>query len=377
MDTSYLQFEQGYRDLVHHIEYMEENEKSLHEYSHILSGITTSSFSKDFIKRNYTNQMRLKRGQFAYNISIITLYGLFEQFIEGQLECFVKVISSKVKRYSDLPTKLIETYPILSLKFAQKNLDDKYKDATEKLVSHSDLIKSLNATLDANSQDFTINSKVFSVHSSNFRYDLIHAMFSDIGLDRVIERTIKNEVVSDFYKEFFGLDESSSHREVTLKITEELLDLVQRRNRIAHGVTEGDMLAHSFVMEKVIFINTLCMGIYEVCQKAMNYHFFDIKLKSDTILSFGKPAHVFSKVYSFGFSVNPSLSNYVGKILYVGQTVYLEKNEDVYQYEIETIHHNNTPVELFEVSSSSEFCIVLKGIQNVNSYCKYNFFLDK
>ncbi|EPR3505542.1 MAE_28990/MAE_18760 family HEPN-like nuclease [Serratia marcescens] len=375
MDTAYLQFEQGYKNLVQQIEYLEGGERMLHEISHAASSLRSEdiTFSKDFSTSYTTLSLRTQRSKFAYNLVIISLYGLLEQFIEGQIECFVRVISARVKKYEELPEKLKSSHPILTLKYAQKNLDDRYKDPNDKLINHSILIKSLYDSLDCNSERFTVNGKAFSSHSSNFRYDLINNMFQDIGVDRVIERTLSIVSVGDFYKKFFGLDDTISHSNLTSKISEELLDLVQRRNRIAHGVIEDDILSYALLKEKINFINVLSKAISQVCTMVEQFHIYRNGLKNKSIYNFMKPSNTFEKANSFGFVVKDLPDDLIGKLVYIGQRVYLERNDTVSSYEIESLVINRVEDCIFETTDSFEFAIRLKGVSDVKKYSGHVF----
>lgn len=347
----------------------------LHEINQVASTLSAGyiDFSMQFSASHAKSQMRTQRSKFSYNLTIISLYGLFEQFIEGQIECFVRVISNGVGRYEELPKKLISTHPVLTLKYAQKNLDDRYKNPTDKLAEHNFLIKSLYDALDSESELFTVNGKVFSNHSSNFRYDLINSMFSDIGVDRVIEKTFSIGSVVDFYKNFFGLDDSPSHSNMVKKISEELLDLVLRRNRIAHGASEDNILAYSFLREKIEFINALSKAVSQVCNSVEKFHLYSTGLRNNSIYKLVKPTKVFTKMSSFGFSIKNLSMDLIGKLIYIGQVVYLERNEHVLSFKIKSIVINGQVDDIFETVSDFDFAIVLEGLFDVENYKKHVF----
>ncbi|HHA0035896.1 TPA: MAE_28990/MAE_18760 family HEPN-like nuclease [Yersinia enterocolitica] len=186
MNTAYLEFEAGYNDLIKQLEYHSDAEEIIYSVSNLtdpkLSDVVSlASGYKDSKYRNVS-------ARFNYNVAIISLYGLFEQFIESQIENFVKNISRLALCYDDLPENLKSNHSLLTLKYAQKNLSDKYIESETKNTNHKLLIQSLYESLNHKAENFSIDAKVFSSHTSNFRCELINVMFGYIGVERVIEK---------------------------------------------------------------------------------------------------------------------------------------------------------------------------------------------
>lgn len=276
MMTSYIQFQAGYESLKMQMSYMHNVELLLNKLANDLKhGYHDANDNEynHFIKEHHDNRKRVTRSQYLYNITIISLYGLFEQFIESQIEGYVKLISSGVKNYKFLPKKMQEMHCDLTLKYAKRNLEDRYLSDEDKENKHRLLITSLYQSLGYGIEDFSLVEKVYSNHTSNFRYDLITSLFNNVGIDRIIDKTLSLNEYPEYYKEFFGLDDSAEHNEIINKLTEEILELVQRRNRIAHGAIEDNMLSYKLLLEKCIFFDKLCHGIFLVADKSKKISF--------------------------------------------------------------------------------------------------------
>lgn len=91
----------------------------------------------------------------------------------------------------------------MTLKYALKNLEDRYLNEQDKDRNHQSLIMSLYHSLGNGIGDFSLVGKVYSNHSSNFRYELITTLFNNIGVDRVIDQTLSLEGYLDYYKDFW------------------------------------------------------------------------------------------------------------------------------------------------------------------------------
>ncbi|MER3183991.1 MAE_28990/MAE_18760 family HEPN-like nuclease [Salmonella enterica subsp. enterica serovar Chester] len=331
-----------------------------------------------FLSEYHDNGKRVTRSQYLYNITIISLYGLFEQFIESQIEGYVKLITTGVKKYRLLPQKMRDTHCDLTLKYAQKNLENRYLNEQDKEKNHQSLIMSLYHSLGNGIEDFSLVEKVYSNHSSNFRYELITTLFNNIGVDRVIDKTLSIEGYPDYYKEFFGLDDSAGHNEIVSNLNEEILELVQRRNRIAHGATEDNILSYKFLKEKCVFFDKLCYGIFSMADKTIKYHLMEVEMENNGAFEFEAPTKLYDKISAFGFSIKKLDDVKRNKCIYEGQVVYLKSIVFgvIEKHYIESIFYNGQSDDIFETTENFDFSIKLKNLDNIKRYKGYIFYFS-
>ena len=376
MKSSYIQFQVGFKNLKLQMAYMHNTEMLLNKLVHDTDYGYHDGYYVDFLNEFHEKGKRVLRGQYLYNLSIISLYGLFEQFIESQIEGYVRLITSASKKYILLPKKMQDMHCDLTLKYAQKNLDDKYVEADVKSKLHRSLITSLYQSLENGLEHFSLVEKVYSNHTSNFRYELITNLFNNIGIDRVIEKTLSFEGFSDFYKNFFGLDDGAGHTEIINKISEEILELVQRRNRIAHGEIEDDMLKYEFLNEKCVFFDKLCEGLYRVADRAYTYHLKEVEIIKSKAFELSVPTHIFDRSSVFGFSIKDSDNEIKNKFIFEGQLVYLKskEKESIDKYTIESIFFNKEPCDIFETTDNFEFGIKLQNVDDIKRFKNYVFY---
>ncbi|EKN4765690.1 MAE_28990/MAE_18760 family HEPN-like nuclease [Yersinia enterocolitica] len=375
MNTAYLEFKAGYNDLIKQLEYHSDAEEIIYSVSNLtdpkLSDVVSlASGYKDSKYRNVS-------ARFNYNVAIISLYGLFEQFMESQIENFVKNISRLALCYDDLPENLKSNHSLLTLKYAQKNLSDKYIESETKNTNHKLLIQSLYESLNHKAESFSIDAKVFSSHTSNFRCELINVMFGYIGVERVIEKTLSIEGHQDFYKKYFGVDDSENNQSIVNKINEEISDLVIRRNRIAHGVVEDELISPSFMKEKSEFLKKVVYGVFEVCSRFSKEYERSLIFKTTKSFCLGVPANFFARVNSFGFSVRDLSIENLKEIVMVGQMVFLVKDNIVSEiFEVESLVHNNKSVSIFEATDSFDFGIKFSTEKKLIKYKNHSFYFS-
>ncbi|EOC0433721.1 hypothetical protein ACI00D_001300 [Cronobacter dublinensis] len=376
MKSSYIQFKVGFESLRLQMSYMHDTELLLNKLMHDNCYKDRDDYYVEFLNLFHEKGKRVSRAQYLYNLSIISLYGLFEQFIENQIEGYVKLIALISKKYALLPKKMQDMHCDLTLKYAQKNLDDKYVEADVKSKVHRSLVISLYQSLGDKSNDFSLVEKVYSNHTSNFRFELITTLFSNIGIDRVIQKTLSFDGFSDFYKDFFGLDDGAEHAEIINKLSEEILELVQRRNRIAHGEVEDDMLSYKFLQEKCIFFDKLCEGIYRVSERAYIYHLKEIEIINNRAFEFLIPTKLFERSSVFGFSIKNLDAEKRNRLIYEGQIVYLKSKEKeiIEKFTIESIFYNEKQCDIFETTDNFDFGIKLQGVIEIKDFKSYVFY---
>ncbi|MBL0433238.1 hypothetical protein JD501_08330 [Aeromonas hydrophila] len=375
MKTAYFQFNVGRVSLSTQMLFMNNMEPLLKEISSSLdmlkqNNLQSFEFYNEILNNHYKSDARKSRSQYLYNLTIISLYGLFEQFIESQIETFAKKIALVVKKYSLLPQKMQAVHSDLTLKYAQRNLEDRYIQQHDKIRNHNSLIISLYKTLESNHDDFSLFEKVYSSHTANFRYDLITNLFNNIGIERVIDKTLGIDSCKSHYIKYFGLDDSAEHVEIANKLAEEILDLVQRRNRIAHGEIEDDLLSFDLLSDKCIFFDFLCQGISDITEQSMQYYLYKNEIIRNCAFNLNSPQNTFTKMCAFGFSIKGLHVDLHGKCIYEGQTVYLssQTSELIEKHTIDSICYNGISDSIFATTNNFEFSIKLKNVTDVKPY---------
>jgi len=180
---------------------------------------------------------------FEYNCYIISLYGYFEQFIESILTEYLDALSSLHLEFNELPNEIKKNN-------IRKNTDllnslelPKYRTLEAKSVIstlHDNELKSKTK----------INTIAFSHHSANFRIKSICEYFKAVGVNDLGKAVASYEPLKSLL-----FDKLGDHSQLELTTIYEVIDeLVERRNSVAHGVIEDDILNTNRIVETCTFI---------------------------------------------------------------------------------------------------------------------------
>ncbi len=221
----------------------------------------TNRFFRDNAISTYNNLPGGKIKRFNYNSYIISLYGIFERFIEKMIHGYLEQLCKIVRNYSDLPIQ-IQNFNI------DKNIDilTSLKIAKYRNVKPELLIKILNDNLNYNIS--VLNNNAFTQHKSNFRINTIDDLLNGIGIIGVSNdirhySPLKEKLENDFSDIF------TKKATILFRFID---DLAERRNEIAHGVENVTMLNSSILEEYVDFIALFCNSFYKLLNDSLNFH---------------------------------------------------------------------------------------------------------
>ncbi|MCM3398208.1 HEPN domain-containing protein [Oceanobacillus profundus] len=200
---------------------------------------------KNILVSKLKNHRDTRFKQFEYSSIIISMYGNLERYIEDVLAEVLDVYSKNIKAYNDLPEVIQDNHFKLSAELI-KNLDlPKYINK----VSVNSIIANMNSCLD--NDKYKINIEAFTHHTANFRIETIDNYFSNIGI-----KGIKVSVQEDIYfkKYCVSIDEEVTSFSI-------LKELTNRRNEIAHGAENIEILDLSILNDYIEYIDQLVLAI--------------------------------------------------------------------------------------------------------------------
>lgn len=189
---------------------------------------------------------------YNYNSYIITLYGLFERYIENIVTKYLEDLCSTSEYYDQLPETLKQNNVQKTAQLIISLTLPKNKSLNSKSV-----IDILNKNLSHKNPQININA--FTQHSTNFRQSSINEFLKQIGITNLASE-IRNVSPLRELLEVEFLDYKNQKSDIVFSIINDLSD---RRNDVAHGVENISILHHSIMKEYIEYIETYSIAFYK------------------------------------------------------------------------------------------------------------------
>jgi hypothetical protein len=189
----------------------------------------------------------------TYNAIIISLYGCYESYIDKVSNSLLDFWISMVKNYNDLSDSIRNKHIKQSGEFLAHPQRFRNLEITEQ-----DVIRNLNSCLQ-NKEKFLLNKELLLMHSGNLSIDHLLELFKDLGLKNSKEQILANKKYVKFISDKYELNIDSAesfinekNRENSKILFEELVKLVEQRNRVAHGWCVDNRWSFNIINEKII-----------------------------------------------------------------------------------------------------------------------------
>ncbi len=213
------------------------------------------------------NTFGIDKKIFEYKAIIISLYGILEKFIEIWIKEYLDTLSDIIPKYNQIDNKIKEQHFELSLKLIStitSRTSAKYQHLTKEQV-----LKNLNNCIE-NPSDYIFNLEAFVLLSGNLKHNKIVELFKQLNIDLngklKINQTIIQHIQYIRQKEDIG--------ELKAEVLyEEINQLVESRNEIAHGSeTVENFQDHSVLESYIQFLENYCQAIFEILNEEIIKH---------------------------------------------------------------------------------------------------------
>lgn len=191
--------------------------------------------------------------RFAYIACISALYASFENFAERVAFRFGEMLLANpanptVEQIANLRKRCVRNASTL---FAQGLGVGRYEEVTE-----LDVARSLASCLDDSGAPIDLRLELVSYHSSNLRWESLAELFSWAASS--LHGKIQN---SDAVRNWMSLTLDVSESTLAGTLKNELDDLVERRNEVAHRAIPEEILSHEHLLAKVSYIEAISLGL--------------------------------------------------------------------------------------------------------------------
>lgn len=196
---------------------------------------------------------------FEYKAIIISLYGILEKFIEIWIKEYLDALSDIIPEYNQFEDKIKEQHFELSLKLIStitSRTSSKYQHLTKEQV-----LKKLNNCIE-NPLNYTFNTEAFVLLSGNLKHNKIVELFKLLNIDLNNKLKINQTIIK--YIKYTRQKEDIGELKTEI-LYEEINQLVERRNEIAHGSENiEDFQDHSILESYIQFLENYCQAIFEI-----------------------------------------------------------------------------------------------------------------
>ncbi|HLP52292.1 MAG TPA: MAE_28990/MAE_18760 family HEPN-like nuclease [Chitinophagales bacterium] len=263
--------------------------------------LLTSQIEEHF--KDFRNSKKI----FEYKALIISLYGLLEGYINLAVKDYINYLSSVAQDYNSLGPKFIEQHFDLSIKLITTITSKDYAKFSH--LNKNDVLKNVNDCI-TTPESFSINTDAFILSAGNLKHTKIAEVFLPLSIS-INDGFNKSES----FRAFVGRDFSHTDSDVTFF---RINDLVDRRNKIAHGTDIiDDILDVSTLTPYIDFLEQYCKTIHWIlCEDLVKYESENKYFKIESVL----------QVWG-GAIVGVELENYC---LSVGEFLIIKTQEDRY-----------------------------------------------
>ena len=189
-----------------------------------------------------------------YNAMIISLYGNVELFIDEVAEAYIDKIYRVVNRYPELPKRMREKHEMTSGEFlCNPGRFNNYETTIE------DVVCNLNDCLQGK-ENAKMNMKMILKHGGNLKSEQTFKFFTDLGVENVKTRFLQSETtISEYAKQkVFSFEDArlrllvQNKEESSINYFEELDNLVEQRNQVAHSGKVDEKKSLNYIKENTI-----------------------------------------------------------------------------------------------------------------------------
>lgn len=222
------------------------------------------------------------RRRFTYAITVVTLYGALERFVEQALHSYLAFLKHICKNYEDLPQEVLKTHLQLSIDYLALVRDGKVRTDDSAAV----VVERLNGCL-TGAVDYTFNSHAFTVRSQNVNRESASRLFRNVGIDVSFARLVATKTANDFFAA------NEQQRDEQLRNPFSVVDTITvARNLVAHGVAYIDQIDDVDVLKSYIQeVSAYVASVFEILQQEALLRILDYDLSE----KLGTPIAVYDK----------------------------------------------------------------------------------
>ena len=258
-----------------------------------------------------------------YNAVIISIYGSFECYVDDIVGIYIDYLKTQSPEYNMLPENVKAKNLIKSAEYISNPHRFLNYGLTVELV-----IQALENTIN-NNLSSAMHNELLKAHGGNMKTDQLNDLLKDCGIENGIQRISKHK---GFETKCHELEASFAEIDLNGLTLNPLNQIVEERNKIAHGWVVDDRISFSMLMNKHIpFIESFCEAIKDLFVSVVIQKYMDNNL----IFSFGPILKLWGNGTIVGIN-NGDFKLKVNEYLF-----YSTPDNWNYMFKIENLKNNN------------------------------------
>lgn len=222
------------------------------------------------------------RKRLDYTAFMISLYGIFEKFVEDLVWSYTEITSSQ-QTYSQLSDKLRSKHLHASAELLMRGRlgEGRYNE-----ISELEVVTNLYTCL-SGTNPYKLNKHAVIQHNNNLQSEIIKGIFTHLGVDNINWLACQTDSMINWFSATQGIDPPTENASETIEavIDLRLKDLVERRNQIAHGGELVSSIDLDDMGTKLTFLEAYSNALFD----ALVSTYFKRLTQSEAVSSLGKP----------------------------------------------------------------------------------------
>jgi hypothetical protein len=208
---------------------------------------------------------RTVRSKYQYISVIIALYGAMEQFIESVVTSYLRIVPRVCRRFDNVPEVIRVKHHDLSIEYLSAIKSNRVHNPED-----TSLVVERLARCKSRVSKYEFNHRAFTLRNANMSFDRMQKAFANIGVEVTARRLVNTTSFRQYYLDKNGVEANLTEDAQVRRAFAEVDELVERRNRVAHGANNVDEIeGPSLLLDRVCYVGMYCSAIYEIVEDSL------------------------------------------------------------------------------------------------------------
>lgn len=254
---------------------------------------------------------RTTRRKYQYISVIVALYGAMEQFVEAILSSYLRILPQICGRFDSIPEVVRLKNHELTVEYLAAIRANRVHNPEDASV----VVRRL-ARCRARAVRYEFNIRAFTLRNANMSFDRMRAVLSNVGIESSARRLVNTASYKNYYEGITGTALPQMGDAEARASFANVDDLVDRRNRVAHGTNSVDDIEEpALLLERVHHLRMYARAIHELAED----HVVRLSVQLKRGYTLGVPLH--------RFGANVVCFSLEGGEIAVGDTLFMVPTE--------------------------------------------------